>query len=85
MYTIQYLSSSEREKMSQVQLRLPPALVKMIDNLVAEGKYKNRSDAIRIMISNQIEFEKTRDFLSMLQTRSKEAEEQPETLIPFED
>jgi Arc/MetJ-type ribon-helix-helix transcriptional regulator len=48
----------------------------MIDKLVAEGKYKNRSDAIRIMISNQIEFEKTRDFLSMLQTRSKEAEEQ---------
>ena len=85
MYTVLYLSSSEREKMSQVQLRLPPSLVKMIDNLVAEGKYKNRSDAIRIMISNQIEFEKTRDFLSMLQTRSKEAEDQPETLIPFED
>ena len=85
MYTNRCLSSNEREKMSQVQLRLPPSLVKTIDNLVAEGKYKNRSDAIRTMIANQIEFEKTRDFLSMLQTRSKEAEEQPEKLIPFED
>ena len=71
--------------MSQVQLRLPSSLVKMIDNLVAEGKYKNRSDAIRIMISNQIEFEKTRDFLSMLQSRSDEADKHPETLIPFDD
>ncbi len=57
----------------------------MIDKLVAEGKYKNRSDAIRTMITNQLEFEKTRDFLSMLQTRSEEAEKHPETLIPFED
>ncbi len=85
MYTNHLVTSLGYEKMSQVQLRLPPSLVKMIDNLVAEGKYKNRSDAIRTMISNQIEFEKTRDFLSMLQTRSKEAEDHPEDLIPFED
>jgi len=71
--------------MSQVQLRLPPSLVKQIDKLIAEGKYKNRSEAIRIMISNQIEFEKTRDFLSMLLTRSEEAKKRPETLIPFDD
>jgi Arc/MetJ-type ribon-helix-helix transcriptional regulator len=57
----------------------------MIDKLVAEGKYKNRSDAIRTMISNQLEFEKTREFLSILQTRSEEADKYPETLIPFED
>jgi Arc/MetJ-type ribon-helix-helix transcriptional regulator len=75
----------ESEEMSQVQLRLPPALVKRIDKLVEEGKYKNRSDAIRIMISNQIEFEKTRDFLGMLQKRSEEAEKHPENLIPLED
>lgn len=71
--------------MAQVQLRLSQKTVEEIDRWVAEGRFKSRSDAIRTMISFYEEREKTREFLRILVKRSKEVEEQPETLVPLEE
>jgi len=74
-----------RLTLTQVQLRLPKKTIEEIDQWVKEGRFKSRSDAIRIIISLYEEREKTREFLTMLTTRSEEAEERPETLIPLEE
>ena len=71
--------------MSQVQLRLSQKTIEELDKWVAEGRFKNRSDAIRSILSYYQEREKTREFYKMLNQRSKEAKEQPETLIPLEE
>ena len=71
--------------MTQVQLRLPEELVDEIDGWVKAGRFRNRSDAIKSMIEIYNEREKTREFLKMLDTRSKEADESPEKLIPIEE
>ena len=71
--------------MTQVQLRLSQKTLEEIDNWIAEGRFKNRSDAIRTIISFYEEREKTRKFLKMLTTRSEEAKKYPEALIPLED
>jgi len=71
--------------LTQVQLRLPQKTLEEIDRWVAEGRFKNRSDAIKTMISFYEEREKTREFFKMLVTRSEEAKKSPETLIPLEE
>jgi Arc/MetJ-type ribon-helix-helix transcriptional regulator len=71
--------------LSQVQLRLSQKTIEEIDKWVAEGRFKNRSDAIRSILSYYQEREKTREFYKMLNQRSKEAKEQPEILIPLEE
>jgi len=71
--------------LTQVQLRLPQELIEEIDNWVKAGRFKNRSDAIKVMITLYEEREKTREFLKMLTTRSKEAEDSPENLTPLRD
>ena len=71
--------------MTQVQLRLSPKTLEEIDRWVAEGRFKNRSDAIKTMISFYEEREKTREFFKMLVSRSEEAKKSPETLIPLEE
>ena len=71
--------------LSQVQLRLSQKTIEELDKWVAEGRFKNRSDAIRSILSYYQEREKTREFYKMLNQRSKEAKEQPETLIPLEE
>ena len=68
-----------------MQLRLPPKMIEEIDQWVEEGRYKNRSDAIKTILSIHWEREKTREFLSMLNARSEEAKETPEILIPLEE
>ena len=70
--------------MTQVQLRLPEELVEEIDNWVKSGRFRSRSDAIKSMIEIYNERERTREFLKMLDTRSREAEDSPEKLIPLE-
>jgi Arc/MetJ-type ribon-helix-helix transcriptional regulator len=70
--------------MVQVQVRLTENLLNVIDKWIAEGRFKSRSDAIRIVLSKYEEREKTRDFYKMLNKRSKEAKEHPEKLIPLE-
>ena len=71
--------------LSQVQLRLSQKTIEELDKWVAEGRFKNRSDAIRSILSYYQEREQTREFYKMLNQRSKEAKEQPETLIPLEE
>ncbi len=71
--------------MTQVQLRLPKKMIEEIDRWVKEGQFKSRSDAIRTIISLYEERERTREFLAMLNSRSEDAEERPETLIPLEE
>ena len=71
--------------MTQVQLRLPQKMLEEIDQWVAEGRFKNRSDAIRSIIAFYEEREKTQEFFNMLMKRSKEAKEHPESLISLEE
>ena len=72
------------DTMSQVQVRVPEKLLETLDGWIAEGRFKSRSDAIRVILSQYEERERTRDFYRMLNHRSKEAREHPEELIPLE-
>ncbi len=67
----------------QVQLRVPEATVAEIDKWVNQGKFSSRSDAIKSIVSLYEEKEKTREFALMLMKRSKEASDNPKTLIPL--
>ena len=71
--------------LSQVQLRLSHETLEEIDRWVAEGRFKNRSDAVRTIISFYEEREKTREFLKMLMKRSEETRKHPESLISLEE
>jgi Arc/MetJ-type ribon-helix-helix transcriptional regulator len=71
--------------LAQVQLRLPQKTLEEIDNWVAEGRFKNRSDAIKSIINYYQEREKTCDFFNLLLKRSEEAKQHPESLIPLEE
>jgi len=68
----------------QVQVRLPKELAWQLDKWVDEGKFVNRSDAIKAIVSLYSERERTRKFYEMLERRSKEAKEKPERLVPLE-
>jgi Arc/MetJ-type ribon-helix-helix transcriptional regulator len=74
-----------RYSLTQVQLRLPQNLIDEIDKRVQAGEFKSRSDAIKAMVIIYQEREKTREFLKMLKIRSREAEDNPENLIPLEE
>jgi Arc/MetJ-type ribon-helix-helix transcriptional regulator len=71
--------------LAQVQLRLPQKTIEEIDKYVSEGRFKNRSDAIKSIISYYQEREKTCAFFNMLLKRSQEAKEHPEKLVPLEE
>jgi Arc/MetJ-type ribon-helix-helix transcriptional regulator len=71
--------------MTQVELKLPRKMVEEIDRWVAEGRFKNRNDAITTIIRIYEEREKTREFLKMLVKRSEETKKHPEALISLED
>jgi Arc/MetJ-type ribon-helix-helix transcriptional regulator len=64
---------------------MPEKLIEEVDKWVAEGRIKSRSDAIKTIVALYEEKEKTREFYKMLNERSREAEERPDTLIPLED
>jgi Arc/MetJ-type ribon-helix-helix transcriptional regulator len=68
----------------QVQVRLPEELARQLDKWVQEGKFVNRSDAIKAIVSLYTEREKTRKFYEMLEFRSEEAKERPERLVELE-
>ncbi|MEA3458051.1 MAG: ribbon-helix-helix domain-containing protein [Candidatus Thermoplasmatota archaeon] len=70
--------------MTQVQVRLTKNLLKALDEWIEEGRFKSRSDAIRIVLSQYEEREKTREFYKMLNKRSREAKEHPKDLVPLE-
>jgi Arc/MetJ-type ribon-helix-helix transcriptional regulator len=71
--------------MGQVQLRLSQKTIEEIDKWVAEGRFKNRSDAIKSIITYYQEREKTCKFFNMLLKRSEEAKQHPESLVPIEE
>ncbi len=68
----------------QVQVRLPEELAKQIDRWIEEGKFVSRSEAVKAIVSFYNEREKTRKFYELLEKRSKEAKEEPESLVPLE-
>jgi Arc/MetJ-type ribon-helix-helix transcriptional regulator len=68
-----------------VQLRLPHKTIEEIDKWVAEGRFKNRSDAIKSIITYYEEREKTCRFFDMLLKRSEETKQHPESLVPLEE
>ncbi|MBI4214697.1 hypothetical protein HY546_01755 [archaeon] len=70
--------------MVQVQLRIPDEMAHVIDSFIHIGRFRSRSEAIKSMVEAYQEREKTRAFLKMLTKRSKEAENNPERLIPLE-
>ncbi len=70
--------------MISINVRVPETMVDAIDLQVRQGKFASRSDAIKMMIAYYEEKEKTRKFLSMLNSRSKDAREKPEKLVPLE-
>jgi Arc/MetJ-type ribon-helix-helix transcriptional regulator len=55
-------------------------MLEEIDEWVAEGRFKSRSDAIKSIIAHYEEREKTCVFFNMLMKRSKETKEHPERL-----
>jgi Arc/MetJ-type ribon-helix-helix transcriptional regulator len=71
--------------LAQVQLRLPQKTLEEIDKWVAEGRFKNRSDAIKSIITYYEEREKTCAFFNMLMKRSEQAKRHPESLVSLEE
>jgi Arc/MetJ-type ribon-helix-helix transcriptional regulator len=71
--------------LAQVQLRLPQKTIEEIDKWVAEGRFKNRSDAIKSIITYYEEREKTCAFFNMLIKRSEEAKQHSESLVRLEE
>lgn len=69
--------------MVQVQLRVPEELIKDIDKMVTQGRFRSRSDAIKTIMAFYQEREKTRKFYEMLKEIEKETERHPERLIPL--
>ncbi len=67
-----------------MQVRIPENLLERMDEWIEEGKFKSRSDAIRMILSQYEEREKTREFYKLLTERSREAKEYPEDLILLE-
>jgi Arc/MetJ-type ribon-helix-helix transcriptional regulator len=70
--------------MEQVQVRVPKNLLKILDKWIEQGRFKSRSDAIRIVLSQYEERERTQEFYKLLAKRSTEAKKHPEKLIPLE-
>lgn len=68
-----------------VQVRMPDEDVSYIDELISQGRFSSRSDAIRIIVAIFREREKTRQFYNLLEKRSEEARLHPETLVPLGD
>ncbi len=71
--------------MPQVQLRMPEQTVKDLDHWVKEGRFKNRSDAIKTIVAIYEDRQKTMAFAHMLLQRSAEAKRHPERLVRLED
>jgi len=69
----------------QVQVRVPKKVVQEIDRWIAEGRFANRSEAIKTVLTLYEERERAREFYRMLLNRSEQAKKKPESLIPLEE
>lgn len=70
---------------TQVQVRIPKALVQEIDRWISEGRFSSRSEAVKTIVTLYTEREQTRKFYEMLSKDSEEAQKHPESLIPLKD
>ncbi len=68
----------------QVQVRVPKKVVQEIDRWIMEGRFANRSEAIKTVLTLYEEREKTREFYRTLVKRSEQAKKKPDSLIPLE-
>jgi Arc/MetJ-type ribon-helix-helix transcriptional regulator len=68
-----------------VQVRIPREMLKEIDGWVEEGRFANRSEAVKTIVTLYNERERTRTFYEMLSNRSREAKDHPEDLLPLEE
>jgi len=64
---------------------MPEEMVEQIDRWISEGRFKSRSEAVKMIVAMHQERERTREFYKMLVERSREAKERPEILIFLED
>jgi Arc/MetJ-type ribon-helix-helix transcriptional regulator len=69
----------------QVQVRVPKKVVQEIDRWITEGRFANRSEAIKTVLTIYGEREKTREFYRTLLKRSEQAKKKPESLIPLDE
>ena len=69
----------------QVQVRVPKKVVQEIDRWIAEGRFANRSEAIKTVLTLYEERERTREFYQRLLNRSEQAKKKPDSLIPLEE
>ncbi len=69
----------------QVQVRVPKKVVQEIDRWITEGRFANRSEAIKTVLTLYEEREKTRQFYQTLLKRSQQAKKKPELLIPLDE
>jgi len=67
----------------QVQVRVPKRVARELDRWVSEGRFANRSEAIKTVLALYEEREKTREFYRMLLKRGEEAKKKPGSLIPL--
>ena len=64
---------------------MPKKMVQEIDRWIAEGRYANRSEAIKTVLTLYEEKERTRALYHLLLKRSEEAKKKPDSLIPLEE
>lgn len=69
----------------QVQVRVPKKVVQEIDRWIEEGRFANRSEAVKIVLALYEERERTREFYRTLVNRSEQAKKKPDSLIPLEE
>lgn len=69
----------------QVQVRVPRKVVQEIDRWIAEGRFANRSEAIKTVLTLYEERERTRKFYRTLLNRSEQAKKKADSLIPLEE
>ncbi len=69
----------------QVQVRVPKKVVQDIDRWIAEGRFANRSEAIKTVLTLYEEREKTREFYRKLLKRSEQAKKKTDSMIPLEE
>jgi len=68
----------------QVQIKLSEDMVHEIDQCVQEGRFRSRSDAVRVIVKLYRERERMVGLGGMLLERSEEAKARPEILSELE-
>ena len=69
----------------QVQVRVPERVVQEIDRWISEGRFANRSEAIKTVLVLYQEMDRTRKFYQTLLRRSEHAKKNPNSLISLEE